>query len=60
MKLLVIRDVSRNKFALIVNGERIGEFASEADAWRYAQDAFGIVESATDAKSFQTAASERG
>ena len=43
MKLLVIRDTPRCAFVLIVNGERVGEFPSEADAWQFAEDAFGVV-----------------
>jgi hypothetical protein len=45
MTLLVIRDVPRSSWALIVNGERIAEFRTPAAAWEYAEHAFGITES---------------
>jgi hypothetical protein len=44
MTLLLIRDVPRNSFALIVNGERVGEFRTSAAAWQFAEDQFGVVE----------------
>ena len=44
MMLLVIRDVPRNKFALILNNERVAEFATASAAWQFAEDQFSVVE----------------
>lgn len=44
MIVLVLRDTPRNSFALIVDGERVGEFASEADAWAFAELSFGVAQ----------------
>jgi|HubBroStandDraft_5_1064220.scaffolds.fasta_scaffold230007_2 hypothetical protein len=41
MTLAVIRDVPRACFVLLANGERVGEFETEAAAWEFAEDQFG-------------------
>jgi hypothetical protein len=43
MTLAVIRDVPRACFVLLANGKRIGEFETEAAAWEFAEDAFGVA-----------------
>jgi hypothetical protein len=48
MTLRVIRDVPRACFVLVVDGHRIAEFETEAEAWDYAEDAFGVAQSAKD------------
>jgi hypothetical protein len=45
MTLAVIRDVPRACFVLLANGKRIGEFETEAAAWQFAEDAFGVAQS---------------
>ena len=51
MMLLVIRDVPRNKFALILNNERVAEFATASAAWEFCEDQFGVAEHQPLAKS---------
>jgi hypothetical protein len=42
----VIRDVPRACFVLLANGKRIGEFKTEAAAWQFAEDQFGVAQAA--------------
>ena len=48
MTLAVIRDVPRACFVLLANGKRIGEFETEAAAWEFAEDQFGVAQSEND------------
>jgi hypothetical protein len=43
MTLLVVRDVSRNVFALIVNSEIVAEFPTARAAWEFAEDQFAVA-----------------
>jgi hypothetical protein len=51
MTLLIVRDVPRNKFALILNNERVAEFATASAAWEFCEDQFGVAEHQPLAKS---------
>jgi hypothetical protein len=48
MTLHVVRDIPRNTFALVVNGDRISEFSTEQAAWEFAEDAYGVAQAATE------------
>jgi hypothetical protein len=53
MTLAVIRDVPRACFVLVANGHRIAEFETEAAAWQFAEDQFGVAQAAQSSQGGQ-------
>jgi len=48
MKLAVVRDTPRCAFVLVADGRPVAEFETEAAAWEFAEDQFGVAQSEND------------
>jgi hypothetical protein len=46
VKLAVVRDTPRWVFVLVADGRPVAEFETEAEAWQFAEDQFGVAQAA--------------